>query len=43
MRMSLTRVLFPLGTAVALTRFPGRGFLVSLINTGMGLPPGLLQ
>jgi len=29
----------PLGTAVALTRFPGRGFLVSLINTGMGLPP----
>ena len=29
----------PLGTAVALTRFPGRGFIVSLINTGMGLPP----
>src|SRR5713101_6897724 len=29
----------PLGTAVALTRFPGRGFVVSLINTGMGLPP----
>jgi len=29
----------PLGIAVALTRFPGRKFLVSLINTGMGLPP----
>jgi len=27
------------GTVVALTRFPGRRFLVSLINTGMGLPP----
>jgi len=27
------------GTAVALTRFPGRKILVSLINTGMGLPP----
>lgn len=27
------------GTAVALLRFPGRSFLVSLINTGMGLPP----
>ncbi len=27
------------GTAVALTRFPGRNFLVSLINVGMGLPP----
>jgi tungstate transport system permease protein len=27
------------GTLVALTRFPGRGFVVSLINTGMGLPP----
>ena len=27
------------GTAVALTRFPGRKFLVSLINVGMGLPP----
>ena len=28
-----------MGTIVALTRFPGRGFVVSVINTGMGLPP----
>lgn len=27
------------GTVVALTRFPGRKIVVSLINTGMGLPP----
>jgi tungstate transport system permease protein len=27
------------GTAVALSRFSGRRFVVSLINTGMGLPP----
>ena len=27
------------GTAVALTEFPGRRLVVSLINTGMGLPP----
>lgn len=27
------------GAVVALTRFPGRNFVVSLINTGMGLPP----
>jgi len=27
------------GTAVALSEFPGRKILVSLINTGMGLPP----
>ena len=27
------------GTMVALTQFPGRRFVVSLINTGMGLPP----
>ena len=27
------------GTAVALTQFPGRRIVVSLINTGMGLPP----
>jgi len=27
------------GTVIALTRFPGRKFVVSLINTGMGLPP----
>jgi tungstate transport system permease protein len=29
----------PLGTALALGRFPGRGLAVSLVNTGMGLPP----
>ena len=29
----------PAGTALALARFPGRGFVVSLVNTGMGLPP----
>ena len=29
----------PLGTLLALGRFPGRSFLLSLINTGMGLPP----
>ncbi|MFZ3171326.1 MAG: ABC transporter permease [Carboxydocellales bacterium] len=29
----------PLGALVALARFPGRKFLMSLINTGMGLPP----
>ena len=28
-----------LGTIVALTRFPGRRLVVSLINTGMGVPP----
>ncbi|MBN1531386.1 MAG: ABC transporter permease [Spirochaetes bacterium] len=28
-----------LGAAVALNRFPGRNIAVSLINTGMGLPP----
>jgi tungstate transport system permease protein len=27
------------GAAVALSRFPGKRFAVSLINTGMGLPP----
>jgi tungstate transport system permease protein len=27
------------GTLVALTQFPGRKIVVSLINTGMGLPP----
>jgi tungstate transport system permease protein len=27
------------GTALALARFPGRRILVSLVNTGMGLPP----
>jgi tungstate transport system permease protein len=29
----------PLGTLLGLTRFPGRGLVVSLVNTGMGLPP----
>jgi tungstate transport system permease protein len=29
----------PAGTALALTRFPGRALVVSLVNTGMGLPP----
>ena len=29
----------PAGALLALSRFPGRGFIVSLVNTGMGLPP----
>ena len=29
----------PAGVAFALTRFPGRAFLIALVNTGMGLPP----
>lgn len=29
----------PLGTALALGKFPGRAFLLSIINTGMALPP----
>lgn len=29
----------PLGTLLALGKFPGRSLLLSLINTGMGLPP----
>ena len=29
----------PLGTVIALARFPGRTLVVSLVNTGMGLPP----
>ena len=29
----------PVGMAIALSTFPGRRFVVSLINTGMGLPP----
>ncbi|HSB70904.1 MAG TPA: ABC transporter permease [Candidatus Methylomirabilis sp.] len=29
----------PSGMALALSRFPGRGLLVALVNTGMGLPP----
>jgi tungstate transport system permease protein len=27
------------GTAIALSRFPGKQLVVSLVNTGMGLPP----
>jgi len=29
----------PLGTVLALSSFPGRKLVVSLINLGMGLPP----
>ena len=29
----------PAGVGLALARFPGRGLLVALVNTGMGLPP----
>jgi tungstate transport system permease protein len=29
----------PAGSALALSNFPGRRFIVSLINTGMGAPP----
>src|SRR5512143_2290864 len=29
----------PLGTLMALGRFPGRSFMLSMVNTGMGLPP----
>ena len=29
----------PLGTAIALTAFPGRRLIVAVINTGMGVPP----
>jgi tungstate transport system permease protein len=29
----------PIGTVLALTRFFGRGLLVSMVNFGMGLPP----
>ena len=29
----------PAGTALALARFPGRALAVSIVNTGMGLPP----
>ena len=29
----------PMGALLALTRFPGRGLAISLVNTGMGLPP----
>jgi len=29
----------PLGTLLALKEFPGRRFVLSLVNTGMGIPP----
>jgi tungstate transport system permease protein len=29
----------PIGALLALSRFPGRALAVSLVNTGMGLPP----
>ncbi|MGH8006399.1 MAG: ABC transporter permease, partial [Candidatus Binatia bacterium] len=29
----------PAGTFLALNQFPGRRFVVSLVNTGMSLPP----
>jgi tungstate transport system permease protein len=29
----------PFGTLLALAKFPGRSFLLSIVNTGMGLPP----
>jgi len=29
----------PLGTLLALGRFPGRRFVITAVNTGMGLPP----
>ena len=29
----------PAGVGLALAKFPGRGFLIAVVNTGMGLPP----
>jgi tungstate transport system permease protein len=29
----------PFGTLLALTKFPGRSFLMTVVNTGMALPP----
>ena len=29
----------PLGTILAQSKFPGRSFFLSMVNTGMGLPP----
>ncbi len=38
---TLVSLVLGIGAALllALTRFPGRGLLISLVNTGMGLPP----
>lgn len=38
----VTLVGVPLGVAIALSRFPGRRFVIALLNTGMGLPPVLV-
>ncbi|MGH2534415.1 MAG: ABC transporter permease [Thermomicrobiales bacterium] len=45
LRVSLTAMVVslligvPIGSALALTRFPGRLLVVGLVHTGMGLPP----
>lgn len=45
LRLSATATLLsllvgiPLGTLLALVRFPGRRLAIALVNTGMGLPP----
>jgi tungstate transport system permease protein len=43
LRISLTALSpvigVPVGSVLALTRFPGRALLVGLVHTGMGLPP----
>jgi tungstate transport system permease protein len=45
LRLSATATLvslvvgIPLGTVLALVRFPGRRLAIALVNTGMGLPP----
>jgi tungstate transport system permease protein len=45
LQVSLSAVLIslvigiPVGTALALSRFRGQGLVISLVNTGMGLPP----
>ena len=45
LQVSLTATLLsllvglPLGTALALTSFPGRNIILGLVNTGLGMPP----
>ena len=45
LHVTLTAVVFaaavgiPFGALLAVTRFPGRAFIVLLVNTFMGLPP----